>query len=775
TDLVQSDADLDQARIGQVIGNYRLLRLIGTGGMGAVYLADHAAPFQHHVALKVVRKALGSRAAIERFERERRILAGLTHPGIALLFDGGQTEEGQSFYTMEFVEGQPITEYCDTHALSVAERVQLLLQVVATLVYAHQNLIVHRDIKPSNVLVTEDRRVKLVDFGLAKLLDEEILPSMTQTGLGPMTPAYAAPEQFHNGVVTVATDIYQFGTLAFLVLAGRLPYRADPHDSLAWALAVTEHEPIGLRRAHELAHSGELESSTARRYSRQLTQDLDAIIRKCLAKVPDRRYRSGDALSIDLENFLHGRPVQARRAGPWYFAWTFFRRRPYVLVGIIAAMTVLTVDFSVYLRTAGERARRFTRENEVRDVTRAMLTDLLHANSAAQGNVRSSLDALDRDAERLMRSFGTNPQHRAIASSVLAASYLEIGRADRAKRIVDEALGALGASAEERARLNEEVLQLEVLAARSTWALGDAAEAERHLAATERLMETLQMPVLAPVRLAAATTRLETEAARDYIGAITRMAALIARSDGTPLHETLEFATLLRIYGTSVDDSRTGSQSLERAARIYDHHYGGDSPTAMRVWRTALVRDAEAARQLDGEQILSAQEQRVADSFGVRSIDYADVLTTRARLSFLSGDASTADGYCRDATARLNEADLASQSSRVDAFTLCAETALVLGRPNDALKLAEQALAASTLPVPEPAFLAGLAQCRRGELDDAVARSSAALAAFEKSMRSEQRPAAAPARDLATCLSQEGKTAEAADIRSIVAKKGYSP
>jgi len=239
------DAALDEARVGQSIGPYRLRQLLGAGGMGAVYLAEHVdRGFTHAVALKVVRKALGSPSAGDRFERERQILANLKHPGIALLFDGGKTPEGQPFYTMEHVDGEPITDYCKHRSESTAGRVRLLLQVAVTLAYAHQNLVMHRDIKPSNVLVTSDGRVKLIDFGLAKLLDEHVMPTMTQTGLGPMTPVYAAPEQFEGKPVTAATDVFSLGVVCFEALTRRRPFGGGRPDEIRDEIMGTTPPPV---------------------------------------------------------------------------------------------------------------------------------------------------------------------------------------------------------------------------------------------------------------------------------------------------------------------------------------------------------------------------------------------------------------------------------------------------------------------------------------------------------------------------------------------------
>jgi serine/threonine-protein kinase len=352
-DALQEEMALDNARIGHDIGPYRLTRLLGTGGMGAVYLAERSTDgFSQQVALKVMRRAFGSPTAQERFERERRILAGLKHPGIALLFDGGRTNDGQSYYTMEYVDGEIATEYCYSRLDSVAARMDVLLQIASALAYAHQRLIVHRDIKPSNVLVTADGRVKLVDFGLAKLLDSPTDATMTQAGTMPMTPAYAAPEQYLTEEITVATDIYQFGVLCFVVLTGVLPYRGDPAEQLAWARAVTEDEPLMLARAFESSDLARLDVAAAKKYKHDLTRDLDAILRKALAKSPTERYGSTDAMMTDMRAFLDGAPVSARRAGPAYFAWRFAVRHRYAVSASIAAFVALGVTAIVAVRQA---------------------------------------------------------------------------------------------------------------------------------------------------------------------------------------------------------------------------------------------------------------------------------------------------------------------------------------------------------------------------------------------------------------------------------------
>ena len=281
---------------------------------------------------------------------------------------------------MEYVDGLPIVDFCRKHELTVKARVELLLQVATVLAYAHQNLIVHRDIKSSNVLVTSDGRAKLVDFGLTKLLDIHASPAMTVEA-GPMTPAYAAPEQFYNGAITASTDIYQFGVLCFVTLTARLPYRADPNDGLNWARAVTEQEPMTLAQAAGSEKDGEPH------LRRQLTRDLDAIIRKGIAKEPIQRYRSMDALIADLEAFLDSRPIRARRAGPFYFIWRFVRRWRYAVVpavGLVIAwgLTALVANRSIlyWLQRSNGASVEVTRANAVS----AFLTDLFQSPISAR-------------------------------------------------------------------------------------------------------------------------------------------------------------------------------------------------------------------------------------------------------------------------------------------------------------------------------------------------------------------------------------------------------
>ncbi|MFC5491170.1 serine/threonine-protein kinase [Dokdonella soli] len=686
---INAETTLDTERIGQRIGPYRLTRLLGAGGMGAVYLAERSETgFDQQVALKVVRGAFATTAIRERFEHERQILAGLSHPNIAALFDGGQIPDGGAYYTMEYVDGSAITEFCDAHADTVAARVHLLLRVAAALAYAHQNLIVHRDIKPSNVLVTSGRDVKLVDFGIAKLLDASTGSVMTRAGIGPMTPEYAAPEQFRNEAITVATDIYQFGALCFRLLSGCLPYRADPDNSLEWARAVTEQEPLRLTQARALRAADVHATLQARARKHQLTRDLDAIVRKALAKAPDQRYRSMDGMTADLQAFLDGHPVSARHAGPLYFAWKFITRRRYAVAASLLAVAALLVIGTAALHQrylAGRETDRATREVEVHTVTRAMLTDLLRAGpaSATANRPTSALQALDQGTERTLHALQGNPQHRAIASSVLAESYLDLGHAQRAQSLLQNTLTTL---ADEPDSLHLERLQLELLLARAAAEQGDVDIARRELAAAGTMIDTLLLPSDAPERLAAQLVQAVMLMHKGTASEARELTNQLLRDYDVPgLRDTLEFAQLLRlnVYAqrfVEPDDV----PKLERSWRIIAAHYGVESPAALAAQRL-LLGDSLTHRAADADAVLEHQESVVRDSFGDLSPDYADILDLRCADAAHAGQHEHAEAYCRHALAIREKATEPDSVDLTNARDNEGAELMRLGRPAEAL------------------------------------------------------------------------------------------
>jgi serine/threonine protein kinase/Tol biopolymer transport system component/tetratricopeptide (TPR) repeat protein len=329
--------EIDTPMTGRRIGSYKVVREIGRGGMGSVYLAVRADDeFHKRVAIKLVKRGMDTDFVLKRFRNERQILASLDHPNIAHLLDGGTTEDGLPYFVMEFIQGQPIDRYCDNARLALAERLKLFRQVCSAVHYAHQNLIIHRDIKPSNILVTADGAPKLLDFGIAKILNPDIAIDTidpTLTAMRMMTPKYASPEQLRGGVATNLSDIYSLGVLLYELLTGRHPYRLrrlPPHevarliceqDPERPSLAITrleepeepDEESESARLTPELV--GRTRSTTPEALSRDLSRGLDQIVMKAMRKEPHLRYSSVEEFSEDVRRYLEGSPVTA----PAYF------------------------------------------------------------------------------------------------------------------------------------------------------------------------------------------------------------------------------------------------------------------------------------------------------------------------------------------------------------------------------------------------------------------------------------------------------------------------
>src|SRR5438477_1944079 len=329
------DGDED-VPVGQLIGAYRIVRQIGRGGMGAVYLAERAdEQYRRRVAIKVIKRGMDTDAVLRHFRKERQILADFDHPNIARLFDGGTTVNGLPYFVMEYIEGVPIDQHCTVSALSIEERLELFLQVCTAVSYAHCHTVIHRDVKPSNILVTSDGVPKLLDFGIAKMLQttdsQESL--VTAAGLRPMTPEYASPEQVHGEPVTTASDVYALGVILYELLTGTSPYRLASRAPHNVERAITEQEPTKPSTAIRDRNSKSRPSRTGPfRNPKLLRGDLDNIVLMALRKEPEHRYQSVEDFSQDIRRHLESRPVLARKDTLIYRAAKFVRRN-LVLVG----------------------------------------------------------------------------------------------------------------------------------------------------------------------------------------------------------------------------------------------------------------------------------------------------------------------------------------------------------------------------------------------------------------------------------------------------------
>lgn len=363
----------EDSRVGTRVGPYRLLRPLGEGGMGEVWLAERAdGLYERQVALKLLRSGYADPGLRQRFSREREILARLQHPNLAQLFDAGVDLQGQPYLALAYVEGEPITDHCQRLALPLERRLQLMLQVCAVVSHAHANLIVHRDLKPSNILVTADGEVKLLDFGIAKLLDDDDgkPPAHPPTEARAFTLHYAAPEQVRGEPVSTLTDVYSLGVVLFEVITGQKPYRLRRHSDAEWERSILEVQaPRASSVMARLAAAGGEHAVAARRLSRRLRGDLDTILLKALQKEPAHRYPSVEALAQDLRRFLEGRPIHARPQHVGYRLRKYLGRHRWgVALGSVAVLALLALALTALWQMQQAR-REIARAQAMQDFT----------------------------------------------------------------------------------------------------------------------------------------------------------------------------------------------------------------------------------------------------------------------------------------------------------------------------------------------------------------------------------------------------------------------
>jgi non-specific serine/threonine protein kinase/serine/threonine-protein kinase len=421
---------------GRQIGAYKIIRELGRGGLGAVYLAARADDeYRKEVAIKLVRRGLDTDDILRRFRNERQILAQLDHPNVARLIDGGTTDDGLPYFVMEYVKGEPIGAYCNAHALTTADRLNLFRKVCAAVTYAHQNLVIHRDLKPSNILVTHEGEPKLLDFGIAKLLGaEEDVLAQTMTGQQLMTPEYASPEQVKGEKITTASDVYSLGVFLYELLTGQRPYRLKTRTAEEIAHAITEQEPD---RPSTLVAQAYKNSKIEIRKSKILQGDLDNIVLKAMRKEPARRYASVAQFSDDIRRHLEGLPVIARKDTLRYRSGKFIRRHK---LGVAAALVVfltliggLIATFWEARRATAQRDRAERRFADVRKLSNALLFDIAPKIERLEGSTDARHSLVQRALEYLdsLAHESTGDSH---LQSELAAAYEKVGELQGAPR-----------------------------------------------------------------------------------------------------------------------------------------------------------------------------------------------------------------------------------------------------------------------------------------------------------------------------------------------------
>ena len=506
--LLAAHPDAEAEIIGEIglsakglrVGPYRVLKQIGRGGMGAVYLAEHREEqFLHQVAIKLVRPGLEHEDLRRRFLSERQILARLQHPNIARLLDAGVTEAGQPYFAMEYIDGMPINQYCDAHRLDIERRLQLFSTVCKAVQYAHNQLVIHRDLKPNNILVKKEGAVKLLDFGIAKLLEKEETaetPALTRTGMWVMTPEYASPEQVRGEAVSTASDVYALGIILYELLTGRRPYQVTslPPSQMEQVIceAVPERPSTAVTRADEESGSddktrpvsseeiGRARSTSVEKLRRRLSGDLDTIMLKALQKEPERRYASVEQFLEDIRRHQDGLPVRARPDAFTYRTLKFVRRHR---IGAVASVLVFVSLVAGFVIAAGQariasRERDNARLGEAKaEEVSSFLIDLFNVADPSQalGDTITAREILDRGADRIQQELGDQPDVQAALMDVMGQVYQGLGLYEESAPLLEEALAVRLAT---RDKTHPEVAQSLSHVARLHYDLGDYPAAE---------------------------------------------------------------------------------------------------------------------------------------------------------------------------------------------------------------------------------------------------------------------------------------------------------
>ena len=540
---------------GSRIGSLRLLRLIGEGGMGSVYLAERdGGDFVQRVALKLVRADFAGREARERFLRERSFLARLVHPHIAQFHDGGLAADGNPYFTLEYVEGEPITTWCDAHRLDVRQRVGLALQVCAAVAYAHRNLIVHRDLKPSNILVSADGEAKLLDFGIAKLLDPEAAEGQTATHSRLMTPEYAAPEQVLGEPITTATDVYAIGVLLYQLLSSRLPYARADSGAVSFQKAVVEEVPEPVHRAisRTVRNGGATltgEAVAAARGTsvpalrRSLRGDLDRIVQRCLAKRPEARYQSVGELAADLRAYREGRAISgsSRR-----YRMRVFVRRHWLPLGAAATLVlVLLASGAAILWQSHQVAREAQNTLQVKNFLFGLFTAV--DPHEAKGRDVSARELLDRGAERIAEGAALDAEQRAEIEATLGRTYYQLGLFDQADKLQQSALKALAGESSRKLLLARTQSQR----ADTLLELGDLKGAAALATEASARLENLADATLADRADALRTQTMVAMGQRDFDAAKRYADAELALVNLPEADSRLRYAALMMAGGAS--------------------------------------------------------------------------------------------------------------------------------------------------------------------------------------------------------------------------------
>lgn len=579
----------ESALEGRRLGPYKFIRKLGSGGMGDVWLAERAdEEYQQRVAIKLVRSGLFSAQVHGRLRMERQILASLQHPNIARLLDGGRAEDGTPYLVLEYIDGEPIDVYCDRRRLTLADRIRLFRQICATVHYAHQNLVVHRDLKPNNILITQDGEPKLLDFGIAKLLDTRLTErtlAVTHFGYRVMTPSHASPEQIRGDAITTASDIYVLGVLLYELLAGRKPFQLVGSTLSEMERLVCEQDPPlpselleqTARESPELAADiATCRSMTLARLRKELRGDLDNIVMMAMQKEVSRRYGSAEQLSADLQHHLQGQPVIATGDSLSYRARKFIRRHALPVAASAAAVAVLagfaTITFVQSQRIAAERDVARSERARAEQIS-SFLVELFELSdpSKSRGDQVTAREMLDIGARRVSVGLADQPETRATLLATIGRVYSSLGLYSDSIALLEKALETRIATYGPD--------HLEVAAAMN--ALADALLEQNEFTRAEQLLE----------RALRMQQEIAGEDALDTASTLAGHAKLAQMRGRLDTAEQLYNDTLGVYRRHRQENTSAAASALGELAGL--HSYRGNYAEAARLFRTALDIDRQ--------------------------------------------------------------------------------------------------------------------------------------------------------------------------------------
>ena len=589
--------------LGLRLGAWRITRLLGRGGMGEVYEATRAdGNFEQRVAIKLLQREAA--AQMERFQAERQILARLEHPGIARLYDGGVTEDGRPFMVMEFVEGRPITEYCQVIQASFEQRLALFIQVCDAVAYAHRNLVVHRDLKSSNILVTPNGAVKLLDFGIAKLLDAQ-RARVTQAAAIPMTPICAAPEQLTGGAITTATDVYALGLLLFELLSGAHPWMGSDTPVLQAMRAVLQRPAPSLSRTAETQPNAPVPA-------RLLRGDLDAIVAKALRKEPSDRYATVEAIKLDVERARRGEPVAAREGARLYVISRTLRRYRWAAAAVAAVIISLAVGLGVAAWQAEKAAqeRDVARRDAAREeAVRYNLTGLFRAAISDQGSKSTTAKGMiDSSAQRVLKEYRDQPQLKGQIVLTLADLYGALEDANGAAALLEGFLAETDSKADPFAIADarQKLANIELLR-------GHADRTETLLSHAEAFWRASPQQY-AEERLEGLGIRARLQRTRgDIDGAIATIRDAIAQRVALSGHDNRETAVLYNSLAITLGTVNRVPEALKayyETTAIYRALGLGDGIDAQIIVANTGTLEMRAGHLRDAESLLKSSVER---------------------------------------------------------------------------------------------------------------------------------------------------------------------